>query len=435
MSQKSYESEGLYRFSIIAPLINETFAKGELKKKIRELAGKHYEHPLRGWEKFAFKTIEEWLYNYRRCGLSGLEKNRRKDTGLSRSISPEIGELILTMKKENPKRSAGRIIKELAMAGKTRPGEMKRSSVYRLLSNHRQELKAHGEERKQIRKFAFEFSNECWQSDVCHGPYLYIEGHRNKRKIYLYAFIDDASRIIPHMGIAFAENLENFLECLKTGIQKKGIPHRLYLDNAAYYRSPVVSTIGARLGIKVIYCTPYSPYKKGKIERFWRTCREGFLSCLDRNRRYTLAELNRLAQMWVEKDYHHNIHSSLGKSPLEAWQSKAQNINYPDIERLERDFLAEESRKVRKDGTFSLKGTCCEADTMLAGEKVTVRYNPFKRDRVFVYLKDQFMQEAKAADEIENSKAQRQPVPDLQKPVSSGINFLDLLQKEEKSDV
>ncbi|HPN31117.1 MAG TPA: hypothetical protein PKY81_09175 [bacterium] len=65
MKKKAYESEGLYRFSIISPLLNEVFAHGELCKKLRESAEKFYEHPERGWEKFAYKTIQEWYYNYK----------------------------------------------------------------------------------------------------------------------------------------------------------------------------------------------------------------------------------------------------------------------------------------------------------------------------------------------------------------------------------
>jgi transposase InsO family protein len=385
MERKSYESEGLYRFKIIAPLVGEVFAKGELRKKIHAIAGQFYEHPARGWEKFAFKTVEEWYYDYRRYGMRGLERGRRRDHGKSRSIGDEAGELILTMKKENPHRSALQIIRELLMAGKIRPGEIRRSSVYRFLSRHRYEINLHKKGGSEKKKFAFAGSNECWQSDVCHGPYLFIEGYRKKKRIFLFGILDDASRIIPHAGIFLSENLENFLEVLKTALLKKGIPLRFYLDNASYFRSPILQKIGARLGIKISYCTPYSPYKKGKIERFWRTCTEQFLSSLERNRKYTLDELNRLFLTWIEKYYHHSLHSSLGKTPIEAWQEKARNIRYPDVESLDVDFLAEVERKVRKDGTFSLNGVYYEVDSIMAGETVTVRYNPFNRGKVYVY--------------------------------------------------
>ncbi|CAO0819724.1 hypothetical protein DFAR_1100018 [Desulfarculales bacterium] len=38
--------------------------------------------------------------------------------------------------------------------------------------------------------------NDIWQSDVMHGPMLLVV--RNQRKTYLFAFIDDRSRLIVH---------------------------------------------------------------------------------------------------------------------------------------------------------------------------------------------------------------------------------------------
>lgn len=435
MDKNSYESDGLYRFKIIASIVGEVFVKGELRRKIQEVANKFYEHPIRGWEKFSFKTIEEWYYNYKRYGLRGLERTKRSDTGKSRSIGAEIGELMLAMKKENPHRSARQILRELIHAGKIQSGEIRRSTVYRFLAQHRQEINLYRKDRAEKRKFAFALSNECWQSDICHGPYVFIEGSRKKKKIFLYGILDDASRIIPHIGIFLEENLKSFLEVLKTALLKKGIPLRLYLDNASYFRSPILQTIGARLGIKIIYCTPYSPYKKGKIERFWLTCTQQFLSHLPRDRRYTLEELNRLLLTWVESYYHREIHSSLGKSPIDAWQEKTGSIRYPDAESIEKDFLAEVIRKVRKDGTFSLGGTYYEVDSIMAGESVTIRYNPFNPGKVYVYYQGQMIQEAKPVNEIENQKTGRKKAPEIPKPPKSGMNFIDLLEKEGKENV
>ena len=49
-------------------------------------------------------------------------------------------------------------------------------------------------ENEDRRAFVMEFSNDCWQADTSHGPYLTI----NKKKVltYLIAIIDDASRLI-----------------------------------------------------------------------------------------------------------------------------------------------------------------------------------------------------------------------------------------------
>lgn len=435
MRKKSYESEGLYRFQIIAPLLTGVFARGEQKKKLQEVSSKFYEHAERGWEKFAYKTIEEWYYNYRRYGMSGLEKNIRSDCGKSRSISSEIGELIIVMKKENPQRSVRQILKELILAGKIRPKEIRRSSVYRLLSQHKIEIQKYRKDTVEKRKYEFQFSNECWQSDVKHAGYFYLEGFRSKKKLYLFAFLDDASRIIPHGEFVLHENLENFLNILKTALMKKGVPQRLYLDNASYFRSPIVKIIGARIEMRVIYCSPYSPYKKGKIERFWRRCSEQFLSYLDRKKRYTIEYLNQLFMTWVEQDYHHSKHTTLNCSPIEAWQKKAQHIRYLELESLEKDFLHEKTRKIRKDGTLSLKGIFYEVSSFYSCDSIIVRYDPFNMDKVFVYLTDGTVIEAYPVNEVENQKSSRKQIQKAASAPSSGINFIDLLEKEGKNNV
>jgi len=408
MDSVTYESEGLYRFKIIAPLVHEEFPRGELHRRLRQAAEKFYEHPARGWEQFALKTIEEWLYKYRRRGLPGLERQRRADHGHSRRISEEAGVLALALKKSHPRWSGRLLVRELQTQGVIRPGELSRSAVYRFLQRHGEELRRHYQTGEEKKKYSFANSNECWQSDVCHGPHLHIEGQPQCRKIFLYAFLDDASRLIPHAGIALAENLENFLEFLKVAIQKKGVPGRLYLDNAAYYRSPLVAIIGARLGIRVMYCTPYSPYKKGKIERWWRTCADQFLTTLDRKKVYTVAELNQMLLAWVERDYHHTVHTSLQTTPLAAWQGKGITIRYPDPTTLERDFYAVANRTVRRDGTFMLQGRYYELDSTLAGTVVEVRYPPFQPGTVYVYhRKGEFIGEARVVDEVGNQGAGR----------------------------
>lgn len=432
MKEKDSEREALYRFQIIAPLINERPARGELKKMIRKIADRIYEHPIRGYEKFAFKTVEEWYYRYKKYGLSGIEKRSRADHGRIRSIPEDMGELILLMKKENPRRSVKMILRELTLAGKIRPKELSRSAIYRLLSQHRWEISSSSDQKPSKRKYAYPFSNDCWQSDVSHGPYLSLKGSRKKQKIYFYAFIDDASRVIPHAQIFLAENLENFLLLWKTALIKKGIPGRLYLDNASYFRSPVVRTIGARMAIRIIYCAPYSPHTKGKIERWWLSMKNQFLSYLSTEQTYTLEELNRLLLTWVEKEYHHTVHSSLRTTPIEAWQKKSREIRYPEPESLENDFLHEADRKVRRDGSFSLRGICYEIDSTFTGEVLTIRYTPQKMDLVYAYLKDEFLQNCYPVNEVENQKTPRHYQHKRPFPESSGINFVELLKKEEQ---
>jgi type II secretory pathway predicted ATPase ExeA/transposase InsO family protein len=109
-------------------------------------------------------------------------------------------------------------------------------------------------------------------SDVMHGPSVVV-GERVKRKTYLIAFIDDATRVIPHAAFALSENTRSFLPVLKLAIEKRGLPQRLYVDNGANYRSRHLALVCAKLGIALIHARPYRPQGKGKIERWFKTVR------------------------------------------------------------------------------------------------------------------------------------------------------------------
>ena len=54
-------------------------------------------------------------------------------------------------------------------------------------------------------------------------------------------------------------------------IAARGLPTRLYMDNAKIYRSPQLARIAASLGILIIHTPPYQPEGRGKIERFFRS--------------------------------------------------------------------------------------------------------------------------------------------------------------------
>jgi len=61
-----------------------------------------------------------------------------------------------------------------------------------------------------------------------HGPKVEVDG--KLRKSFLFAFIDDHSRLIPHAQFYLRENLESFLDCFMKALEKRGLPRKLYVD-------------------------------------------------------------------------------------------------------------------------------------------------------------------------------------------------------------
>ena len=84
------------------------------------------------------------------------------------------------------------------------------------------------------KKFEAEFANQIWQSDMLFGPYVQRPAG-GKMQVFLYAILDDASRLIPHAQFYANQGLDAFLECLRQAVAARGLPVRLYIDNAKVY--------------------------------------------------------------------------------------------------------------------------------------------------------------------------------------------------------
>lgn len=212
-------------------------------------------------------------------------------------------------------------------------------------------------------------------SDVMHGVTVGNAQGRRK-KTYLIAFIDDATRVIPYAAFAFAENTVAFLPVFKQALIRRGIPERLYVDNGANYRSRQLALVCAKLGTALIHARPHQPQGKGKIERFFRTLRAALLTQLTGADTVSLDALNRRLWGFIEGEYHHTPHRGLdGKTPLEQWALVGDPVRFPDAS-LDALFLFEAKRRVMNDRTVSLNGRLYEVDAVLVGATVTLRYDP-----------------------------------------------------------
>jgi putative transposase len=250
--------------------------------------------------------------------------------------------------------------------------------VHRLLSRaglmHKAALDASNQDR---RRFAFAHAGQLWMSDVMHGPSVAIPG-RGRRKCYLIAFLDDATRVVPYCAFALSENTQAFLPVFKQALMRRGIPQRLYVDNGANYRSQHLALVCAKLGVALIHARPYQPQGKGKMERWFRTARAQFVSRLTPADTDSLESLNRRLWAWVEGEYHQTPHRGLeDQSPLDRWAMSADQVRLPgaslDLDAL---FLFETKRRVQRDRTVSLNGALFEVDAVLVGHSVLLRYDP-----------------------------------------------------------
>jgi transposase InsO family protein len=371
------QAVALFRYGLIADLVPLPAGSAGITERLRAKAREHHTIPGSRRTRVAAETLRDWLKAYRRGGFEALMPKPRRDRGRPRRLPVAAAELLISIKEQSPTLSVRRVIERARATGKL-PADLSLppSTVHRLLAREGLMVKRSdvptGADR---RRFGFRYAGELWMSDVMHGVSV-GDAHGRRRKTYLIAFLDDATRAIPYAAFAFAENTTAFLPVFKQALIRRGLPQRLYVDNGANYRSRQLALVCAKLGVALIHARPHQPQGKGKIERWFRTVRAQLMSQLSAADTASLDTLNRRLWAFIEGEYHHTPHRGLdGKTPLQQWALVGNQVRFPDGD-LDDLFLFETKRRVMNDRTVSLNGRVYEVDAVLVGETVILRYDP-----------------------------------------------------------
>ncbi len=432
MDSKKKEKKALWRLGVLGPLVSARLKHGDRQRLFKEAAARCYEDAKGCRIEIKSRTVEDWYYRYLHGGFEALKPRTRSDAGKSRAISPEVAEVILAAKRENPRRSVRRLIRMLERAGKVRCGELKRSTVHRL-------LQAYGISDRprraatERRAFRHAKGGDLWMGDVMHGPVV-IAPDRRLRKSYLHLFIDSAVRFVPGCAFRLGETACDLQAVLRQALLQHGLPLVVYLDRGAAQISESLKIICAELGIRLLHCRPYDPEAKAGVERFFRTVREEFLDELP-SEPLELGELNGLLWSWLAAEYHQRIHGGTQRSPLEHWLSQVEHLRpAPRTEVLEKIFLHRAHRRVRRDGTVRFAGRLLEVRSELCGLKVELRFDPERPDQLpAVYIDGQFYCDTVELDVVRNSRRKRRrssPSKTEDSAPSTGLDPLRLIQAE-----
>ena len=373
-----YQQEvALFRYGVISPLLPLAPRSKEFAETLRMQVNQSHRIPGSSRTRVARQTIYDWIRQYRSGGFEALKPKRRSDRGKPRRIPVEVIETLLSIRQAQPHLSVKDVILQTcATGGVCAEVKLPLSTVHRLLRREQLTEVAAPVDR---RRFAYQKAGQLWMSDVMHGPRVKVQNNR-RRKTYLIAFIDDATRVIPYAAFAFSESIASFLKVMKQALLRRGIPQRLYVDNGANFRSRQLAVVCARLNIALIHARPYMPAGKGKIERWFRTCRSRFVNHLEAPGKLSLEQLNERLWNWIEGEYHRTSHRGLPahRTPLDQWARRADKVRWAQDAHYDFDelFLFETKRRVMKDRTVRLNNRIYEVDAALIGHSVTLRYDP-----------------------------------------------------------
>ncbi|NOW21966.1 DDE-type integrase/transposase/recombinase [Clostridium butyricum] len=374
MNEKTRKEIALFRYGILAPLISGTYDPNiSIQGFFREAAGKLYTTPSGEDTKIAASTLERWYYNYKNKGFDALMPIRRCDTGRSRKLDVDITEQIKYLKGEYPRIPATLIYQKLVDNGTIIKSDISLSTINRYINQLKLENKYSNN--KEMKRYEREHINEVWCGDSSVGPYIKIEGG-NKKRVYIIALIDDASRYITGIDIFFNDNFVNLMSVLKSAVTRFGKPKILNFDNGASYKNKQMELLAARIGTIINYCAPYTPQSKAKIERWFRTLKDQWMSQLNMKDFKTLDELRISLNSYVNS-YNQHVHSSLnGLSPQDRFFKESHMIKRFSSDEIEISFLLEYERRVSADNVVVIDETEYEVDYRYSKQKITLRYSP-----------------------------------------------------------
>ena len=188
----------------------------------------------------------------------------------------------------------------------------------------------------------------------------------------------------------------------------QGLPQTLHMDNAKEFYARALVRGCQQHGIEVVHRPPLQPHYGGHIERLIGTMMgevhllpgATFRSVSDRGdydsdqkSAMTIQELETWLAWQIPGVYHTRKHTSLGCSPLEAWNEGLRNMPAPprvpaDPLRFYLDFLPLAMRTIGRDGIrlFNVLywNGALEAKVSADGTKHVIKYDP--RDMSRIYL-------------------------------------------------
>lgn len=374
--QDHAEAIALFRSEIVGALTRRELDRGELAQALAELSEQRFRPPqAKATKAYSVATLERWYYAYKSGGLNALRPSPRSDRGRCRDLLPEQRQLLSAIREEHPSASVPVILRTLIAEGRLDKDAISASSVRRFyqeqgldrVSLRQGQIGGRGKVRL---RWQAERPGALWHGDVCHGPALLVDG--KSQPVRIHGILDDASRYVLAIAAHHTEREIDMLGLMVSAVRKHGPPDALYLDNGSTYRGQTLSLACARMGTALIHAKPYDAPARGKMERFWRTLREGCLDFI--GSLSSLHELNVRLWAWVDQHYHRAPHGGLlGASPASVYEETPRPIDAFDEAMLRKALTIHARRRVRRDSTLPMDGSDWETDLhFLAGKLVTV---------------------------------------------------------------
>lgn len=430
-------AKALARYQVVSAFVAATLNRGQRRAFLEHLARRTWTgadgEPMR----IEAETIRSWIRRYRRGGFEALFDKDRPSPGVQ-AIPPDLVEIACALKQHVPERTLDTLIRVMEDLGHAPPGLVRRSTLHRALQvrglSHRPLSPGSTED---LDRWEAAHPNDLWQSDMRSGPWLPDPNKPGKvRRAWLFAFLDDHSRLVLDARFSFKEDLPALELCLRRAIQKWGVPNRCYYDNGQVYRAHHMRAICAWLDIKhPVFTTIDRPEGHGKIEALNKLLLNNFIAEVKASTIQTIEELNEALWAWLDTQYQNVPHGETGEAPLVRWRAGIDRIRYADEEALRIAFLWSERRTADKAGVFSLFGIRYQS-ARFRRRKVEVRFDPEALHEVELWDQGKFAERVRPL-EVHPWRRPKKPAAASERPAAGPAvddNWLGHLVKRRRAE-
>jgi len=398
-------AEALKHFQVIRPFLEDGVP-------LTRIAA---EHQLR------LRTLRRWVQRYRADGLAGLVRPMRKDKGQKRAVTAQMQLLIEGLALQKPRRTVANIQREVSRIAKEQEWKVPSySTVERIVQEldpalatlAHQGSKVYREEFDLLYRREASHPNAMWQADHTPLDIRLLNEKGSSARPWLTIILDDYSRCIAGYRIGFqAPSALQTALTLRQAIWRKqdahwhicGIPSTFYTDHGSDFTSQHLEQVAADLKMELIFSQFGAPRGRGKIERFFSTVNQLFLSHLpgysppgskEGTATLTLPAFEAQFRTWLLEDYHDRPQKEINSTPKARWEAGGFLPRMPESqEQLDLLLLTVvKVRRVQQDG-IRFQGFRY-FDLTLAGyvgEDVLIRYDPLDMAEIRIFHHDLFV--------------------------------------------
>ena len=254
--------------------------------------------------------------------------------------------------------------------------------------------------------------NELWQADHTLLDLWVDDEHRRPVRPWLTVILDDYSRAVASFRLSVqAPSAQQTALALREAIWRKGdprwhvcgIPETFYTDHGSDFTSQHLEQVSADLKLALVFSEAGKPRGRGRIERFFLTVNQLFLSTLPgyiaRGAAkpapvLALSELEQRLTAFLLDTYHQRAHGETGVAPQERWEAGGFLPQLPEsVEQLDLLLLTvAKPRRVQQDG-IHFQGLRYLDTTLAAyvGAPVVIRYDPKDLGEIRVFHEQRFL--------------------------------------------